>query len=276
MVDFALYSCDRSVAIHCGDEQSAALVRTAFGSMLVDRAPRSPVIRRYRIERTRSGKGFRVATDGKAPVRLPDAGELLFFLDKSITIAVQLERPDLFFMHAAVVSLGQRAVVLPAPSGSGKSTLALALAHGGFDYLSDELAPIDARRLAVHPFPHALCLKTSPPAPYRLPTTVLRAGKRLYIAPDSLGVRTRTTPLPVAAFIFLRRGPGKGPKARRITSGAAAAHVVANALNALAHPEAGLDVAAVLSQAAPCFQLDNTSLTGACEAVRTILQADRL
>jgi hypothetical protein len=35
---------------------------------------------------------------------------------------------------------------------------------------------------------------------------------------------------------------------------------MSNALNSLAHPAAGLDVAAMLSKAAPCFELDSADL----------------
>lgn len=271
MSEYTLAVCDRYITITSDAERPAAMVRAGFGSMFVDAAPRSSAMRRYRIGRARSGRGYSVTTDGSKPVGFSRLADLLFHLDKDITIALQIGRPDLFFLHAAVVALGERAVVLSAPSGSGKSTLALALAHDGFDYVSDELAPIDPLRRVVHPFPHALCLKALPPAPYRLPTRLLRAGKRLYLPAESLGRCARTTSLPIAAFVFLRRGREAGPLCRRITPGAAAAHMVANALNALAHADAGLGVAASLGQSVPCFELDTAHLGDACQAVRAIL-----
>lgn len=240
--------------------------------MLVDASAPSLVARRYRIDSVSPGSGFTVTTDDDKPVLLEDAGDLLFHLDKDLTIALQLQRADLFFLHAAVVALDDRAVVLSAPSGTGKSTLALALLQDGFDYLSDELAPIDAPRLTVHPFPHALCLKSPPPAPYRLPTEALQAGERYHVPADILRARARTQSLPVAAFVFLRPGSRTMTACRPITPGAAIAHLMANALNSLAHPAAGLDVAAMLSQAAPCFELDSADLGVACRAVREILQ----
>jgi hypothetical protein len=153
---FALSVCDRRFLIQSEDEEAASFVRAEFGSMLVDPSLPSPVARRYRIGSAPSASGFHVATDDDEPVLLEDADGLLFHLDKDLTIALQLQRADLFFLHAAVVALDDRAVVLSAPSGTGKSTLALALLENGFDYLSDELAPIDVQRLTVHPFPHAL------------------------------------------------------------------------------------------------------------------------
>lgn len=271
---FALSVCDRNFLIQSEDEEAASLVRAGFGSMLVDPSPPSPAVRRYRIGRAPSGSGFRFATNDDEPEFLEDADELLFHLDKDLTIALQLQRPDLFFLHAAVVALDDRAVVFSAPSGTGKSTLALALLEDGFDYLSDELAPIDVQRLSVHPFPHALCLKSPPPAPYCLPTRTLQTGKRYHLPADSLRGDARTQSLPIAAFIFLRPGSRTTTAYRPITRGTAIAHLMSNALNSLAHPAAGLDVAAMLSQAAPCFELDSADLGAACQAVREILRVD--
>lgn len=271
---FALSACDRYFLFQSEDEESASIVRAGFGSMLVDVSASLPVVRRYRIGSMPSGSGFRVAIDDNEPLWLEDIGDLLFYLDKDLTIALQLQRADLFFLHAAAVALDDCAVVLAAPSGSGKSTLALALLEDGFDYLSDELAPIDVQRMTVHPFPHALCLKSPPPEPYRLPTGALRAGEQYYVPADILRGRTRTTALPVAAFIFLRPGSQATITYHPITPGAAIARLIANAMNSLAHPAAGLDVAAMLSQAAPCFEFDSANLGDACHAVREILRMD--
>ncbi|HSD96017.1 MAG TPA: hypothetical protein VLB06_02635 [Sulfuricaulis sp.] len=271
---FALRVCDRRFLIQSEDAESASFVRAEFGSMLVDPSLPSPVVRRYRIGRAPSGSGFHVATDDDEPVWLEDADGLLFHLDKDLTIALQLQRADLFFLHAAAVALDDRAVVLSAPSGTGKSTLALALLENGFDYLSDELAPIDVQRLTVHPFPHALCLKSPPPAPYCLPTGALRIGERYHVPADILRGRARAQSLPVAAFIFLRRGSRTSTAYRPISRGTAIAYLMSNALNSLAHPAAGLDVAAMLSKAAPCFELDSADLGAACQAVREMMQGD--
>jgi len=59
-------------------------------------------------------------------------------------------------LHSAAVSYEGRGALIPATSGGGKTTLALELAIGGFDYLSDEFAPIDLGSLFVLPFPRPL------------------------------------------------------------------------------------------------------------------------
>jgi hypothetical protein len=97
-------------------------------------------------------------------------------LKKELTIDLQKIRRELYFLHAASLSLAGQGLLIVAASGRGKSTTAWALLHHGFDYLSDELAPVDLGSLRVQPYPHALCLKKAPPLPYSLPERTLRTS----------------------------------------------------------------------------------------------------
>jgi hypothetical protein len=200
-------------------------------------------------------------------------GVLLFHLDKSLTIALQRQRPDLYFLHAAAVALDGRVVLLAGPAGAGKSTLALSLLQHGFEYLSDELAPIDIGRAVAYPYPRALCLKSPPPAPLAVPSGTFVGGGRLHMPVTSLRVRHHTKPLPLAAIFFVGRGPAPVITCRRITAAAAVAHLAATGLNSLAHRGDGLDAAQELSGTVPCFRLDSTSLDAARAAVEGVVHA---
>jgi hypothetical protein len=231
--------------------------------------PKTGLSKWYNVQRAFGG-GFRLQ-DGSRLVNCSNAGDLLFHLDKSLTIAVQLLRPDLFFLHAAAVAVEGRVAILSAPPGTGKSTLTLALLQNGFEYLSDELAPIDPKRLTVHPFSHALCLKTEPPSLRTVPDTIAATG-RFHVPVNSLGVRAHTHPLLVTAICFVRRDAAAGDMCRPMATAPAVAHMMANALNRLAHPGEGLEVALRLSRELPCFELDSTDLNAACAAVRAVLE----
>jgi hypothetical protein len=61
-------------------------------------------------------------------------------------------------VHAAVATLGQVGVMLPAAAEAGKSTLVAGLVRSGFDYLTDEAAAIDPATLEVVPFPKPLSI----------------------------------------------------------------------------------------------------------------------
>jgi hypothetical protein len=62
------------------------------------------------------------------------------------------------FLHAGVVTLSGRAVLLPGASGSGKSTLVAALLRAGAEYCSDEFALVDPNGL-VYPYRRPLGLR---------------------------------------------------------------------------------------------------------------------
>jgi hypothetical protein len=231
-------------------------MEAAFGGM--SRASASG--RRLRdFDVTRTAAGYTVFSRDTGESTHPDADTLLFHIDKDVTIWLQLERRDLFFVHAAAIARGSQVVVLTAPSGTGKSTFVLSLVENGCEYLSDELAPIDLHTLAVEPYPHALCLKSPPPAPFELPPNTVRCGRRYHVPLAGPSDRVRT----LAGLVFIRRDKERFEQLRPISAGSAAARLMANALNPLAHPGDGLDVAVTLSQAVPCFELDVLDLAGA-------------
>ena len=60
--------------------------------------------------------------------------------------------PDVLPLHSGAVAWEGRGLVIPAASGGGKTTLALELSSHGWDYLSDEFAPICLSTLRVLPF----------------------------------------------------------------------------------------------------------------------------
>lgn len=62
-------------------------------------------------------------------------------------------------LHAGVVSINGKALLLPAKSRHGKSSLVAALIGSGADYYSDDFAVLDEDGL-VHPFPKMISLRS--------------------------------------------------------------------------------------------------------------------
>jgi hypothetical protein len=255
--------CDRTVAIECPDGDVAALLIAIFGALLHP-AGRADVASRIRIEY--AGEGVRIHADDGGTVMATNAANLLYQVDKLLTVALQHRRPDVYFLHAAAVARGGSALVLAAPPGTGKSTLALALVQRGFDYLSDELAPVDVPGLRVYPYPHALCLKSRPPAPCSLPPAALDVGGRYHVPAAALSESIPRHPVPLGALVFLTRGV-RATTCERLTPASASAHLMANALNARAHELDGLSAAARLAEQIPAFRIDTSSLDAACALV---------
>jgi hypothetical protein len=266
-----LQICDRRFAVACPDLETAALLDVAFGALEMAAGQASaPADAACRIERSREPPGYLLHEGADAATWCADTEELLYQLDKFLTLAVQRLRPDLYFLHAAAVASNGSVAVLAAPSGIGKSTLTLALVEAGLTYLSDELAPIDLHQLVVHPFAHAVCLK--PPLVGRVapPPQTLRVGNRFHVPREALPGRLAAEPLRLGTFIFLRRS-GRPSACEPLGAAAAAAHILSNALNPLAHGHDGLEPAVSLARRVPCFTLDVSRLPAAVAELRTVL-----
>ena len=172
------------------------------------------------------------AYDGTFGVLVDDeliAGDLsaevaIHALDSAIRAAVALNAPGLIFIHAGVVGVGDRALVLPAPSFAGKSSLVAALVEGGATYFSDEFAVLDFEG-AVHPYARPLSIRSEG----------ARYGEKtpLESMAGPVGQGTLRIGLIAATHYF----PGAQWNPERRTSGAGAMALLANAIPARTRPE---------------------------------------
>lgn len=261
---------DRTIGLQCEGAGVPELLLAAYGCLATP--PGGTLDISYSLGQANAGAGFFVAKAGQERLLAQDVAEFLFLFEKDLTIELQLRRRDLFFIHAAAVEYGGKAAIIAAPSGTGKSTTTWGLLHEGFRYLSDELAPVDLERMAVYPYPHALCLKSDPPSPYTLPAATLRTTETLHIPVKFLPAEAVMKPTPLAALFFLNRdASGKGCRVREISMGKAAARLLANALNPLAHHGDGLDAAIYIAQQAHCYELQVSDLTQVSSVIRKAL-----
>ena len=265
----------RTIKVQCEDAEVWALLTATYGTMCceVERADLN-----YTAGRQKRSGAFFLRGKGGRPLEALDDGEFLFLFEKEITIELQKLRPDLYFMHGGVLEFRGNALMLVGASGSGKSTTTWALLHHGFRYLSDELAPVDVTTLEVYPYPHALCLKNEPPGIYPLPPKSLRTSRTLHVPVDLLPSGVTRVPLPLTAIFFLRYHRDLSvPTMAPISQAAAAAHLITNALNPLAHPGYGLDGAVEISTRVPSFEVFRSDLHEICAlvkaAVKTVLSS---
>lgn len=204
---------------------------------------------------------------GRAPIAADTLCDLLFHLEKDLIVALQTRRPDLLHLHAAALAWEGRAWLLIGDSGAGKSTTTWGLLHHGLRYLSDELSPVDLESLAVHPYPHALCLKRRPPGPYAFPEDqVLDLGRTLHVPVAALPADVIHASCPLAGLIFVRHDPLlHQPVLRPLQAAEAGARLYVTTLNALAHSGHGLDAVASLAQRLPSWSLASAGLSDSCE-----------
>jgi hypothetical protein len=218
------------------------------------------------------GAMFSIVKGGESLVASTD-GEFLFLFEKDLTIELQKLRCDLFFIHSEVLSVAGAAIMLVGASGSGKSTTAWALSHHGYQYMSDELAPVDLNTFDVHPYPHALCLKQEPPGVYPLPITTLYTTHTLHVPVEDLPTAACGRPTPLMAIFFACYCPElTAPTVRPLGPAEGAARLFAHSLNPLAHPGDGLEGSIAIALRTPCFELFTADLPATCALVQNTLE----
>jgi hypothetical protein len=260
------------ILIDCSDPELGRLLTGNF-SALASAEEESPPDMAFSLTRDEASSSLWLAPQGQAAEVAVDFSDLLFLLEKQITVDLQRRRGDLFFLHAAAIAWGDNACLLAAESGGGKSTTTWGMLHHGFDYLTDELSAIDLGSMRVLPYPHAICLKREPPDPYPLPRSAMHLGRTIHIPVDTLPGRAISEPRRLAAVFLLKYRPDlRAPQIRAIGCAEAGARLYANALNALAHKDHGLDAVARIAAQVPCFEVLSAALPASCELIRATFE----
>ena len=242
-------------------------LRRAYSSLRSGDAETAPARQLVVVSDATSDKLLSWETGGERHSRTVSGfTSLLARIDDVLVVEAQKLRPDLLFLHAAVVCERDSALVIVGESGAGKSTLCLGLVQRGLGYSSDELAPLrlprrgeesEARESwSVHTFPRAITLKTMPPAPVSVPKDSIRAAG-FHVATDSLDdVRaTDAEAIPVGGIVILERDRDVEPRLRRLGRAEAVTALYPQTLNALAHAGDGLDPLLELCGAVPCWSV---------------------
>ncbi|WP_448173292.1 hypothetical protein [Rhizobacter fulvus] len=256
------------VSIRCDDVEAAELLAFCFSAIRDSggggETGSTPVLT-YLVRRIPSER-IQLICPAERSVECEGWDDVLYALEHDLTVSLQRKRPELLFIHAAALERSGRAYLLAGASGDGKSTTAWGLLHRGFNYLSDELSPIDVSTLRVHPYPRALSLKRLPPTSHPLPAAGVRHLK------DTVRIGAETIPVsgmrlcPIDSIVFVRHDRLRAsPTLRRLSSAEAGARLYTASLNALAHPDQGLDVALRTASRMRCFELEAADLTRTCD-----------
>ncbi len=140
------------------------------------------------------------------------------------------------FVHAGVVEIRGRALLLPARSGAGKSTLVAALLRAGATYGSDELAVFD-RDGHVHPYSRPI---------------VLRVGERSIarVGPETFGSRAFDRRIRPGAVLFTEFQSSGRLDVRAMSTGQVVIRLLEHCLGARGRPTETLRIlGAVAGQA---------------------------
>ncbi|MGI8813426.1 MAG: hypothetical protein ACR2IH_13005 [Pyrinomonadaceae bacterium] len=132
---------------------------------------------------------------------------LLPFFISLLRVSVAERIRDKVFVHAGVVGVHDRAIVIPGNSFTGKTTLVAELVKRGADYLSDEYAVLDGDGF-VHPFTRDLSIR-------------VRGEREIEaeITAESLGGRKGTRPMSVGMVLITEYEPAASLPPETLTLG---------------------------------------------------------
>ncbi len=172
----------------------------------------------------------------------PELDQAIDAFESDLQLFVAETAPRRVFVHAGVVGLRGRAIVIPGRSFSGKTSLVAALVKAGAVYYSDEYAVLDERG-RVHHYARPLSIRENgyleKPKKYRVETLGGRAGVR---------------PLPVGMVVVSKYEAGARWRPRRLSEGEGALELMANTVSARRQPEAMLGAIREVVSRAPVLK----------------------
>ena len=173
-------------------------------------------------------------------------------------------------VHAAAVSRGGRAVLLPAEMESGKTTLTVALIRAGFDYITDEAVALDRVDGSIHPYAKPLFLDPgswplfADLAPRSDPT---REPEQWHIGPDEIRAGCVASGATPAWIVFPTYRAGSASSLCPISRAEALLEMTKNTFAFSARSRANLDQLADVVRSCRCYRLRVDDLD---EAVRIL------
>ncbi|MEO6223754.1 MAG: hypothetical protein ABIP90_10920 [Vicinamibacterales bacterium] len=187
-----------------------------------------PVERQFLVHAGEDGS-VSLFLDGEELGRTPSEANALQYLAARIKLAVGESTRSHVIVHAGVVGLGEKAIVLPAHSFQGKTTLVRELVARGAVYYSDDLAIFDQRGL-VYPFAKTLSLRG-----------IANEYEQVEHTVESLGGVTGEAPLPVGLVLFTSFAQGAEWQPREISPGQALLKLVEHTQNVRTNPLAAME-----------------------------------
>jgi len=272
-MELNVLGCDYIVV--CEDPVAKRAIEQCYSSFIVPRDDYSTASKPFLITESSGGWDFHFS---ECIMHCPTLSDLIYDFEKALTIDIQRVRTEWLFVHGAALAVDGHCVVVAGDSGAGKSSLCWSLCNAGFEYLSDELAPIDPVDNSVVPYPHAICLKGISHLAEALPQGILRGGATIHVPTGDIPAPTSTAPVPLAALLFVESAMAAtvDEMLRPVSAGEAAAMLYSHSLNQLAHERAGLGAVSKIVSRIPCYKLKRGRPAELVDAVRAVLSGEPL
>ena len=181
-----------------------------------------------------------------------DPANLADWLNRDILDQFIRAHPARLWLHAGAVEIAGRAVLIVGKSGQGKSTLVKHLLDSGWNYLSDEMAPVDTVSWEVSPYPRTPVRRVNPG--HYVESIVRHPIKRETLPLQLSQVSRANARIGMIAFPTFRYG--SAASMRPVSAGEAALKLSASCTNFTDLQAVAVTWIAVLAQTIPCVLLE--------------------
>ena len=243
-----------------------------------------------RLVERRSHAGFgkamvRMTVDGQAPHENMPADQALAVFEWGMNLVIALRSHAFLMLHAAVVEIDDKAMLLPAAPGSGKTTLAAGLVLGEWRLFSDEFGLIRPGSMEMVPIPRPMALKNESIDVIRQidPTTIIgpkirgtRKGTVAHLKPPVESVRRSDEYAPVKWIVFPRWMPDVETRLTEISRAESMMRIAGNAFNYEMIGEPAFHTVAGLVDGARCFDFEYSDLPNAVNSLTDFVRRDDL
>jgi len=261
---------EQNISISSKSKVLIDIARSNFSAFEVYPLEERQYVLRYDLKVDKDFNHFEVVRNGSFSLQSTDTGLFLYHLEKDITVEIQHLCKNLFFMHGAVLEKNGELLLLTGRSGAGKSTTTWGLLNNGFNYLSDELAPINLETMNASPYPHAVCLKSHPPL-YPLPDGILKTNRTMHVPVELLPSKAHLESFPLTRVIIVEfSSDNKKPVLTQLSQAEACINIYTNGLNQLSHDNDGLAAASQIASNCDCYTLAAAKLDETCELIKTL------
>ncbi|HUR00870.1 MAG TPA: hypothetical protein VM166_15580 [Gemmatimonadaceae bacterium] len=244
----------------CADaDEIVFLIRQAYWSMLGEGAGQS--VEEFEVRKVAGG--YSLSGRGVLETTVESSGQAIDWLRPRILAAFMKGRPDLLWLHAGVVRFQGFATLIVGPSGSGKSTLSTKLCQLGWEFLSDEVAPLGVESHVVVPYPQSPFRRVNPGTAL-LPHEVDELRRELWQPP---GDAVWSLPTEVNLVVFPEFSFGSETEAKKLGPGDAAMELLKNSIDFFRHREAAVSRLVDLAAVIPCHALQYGDGTDAAEKI---------
>jgi hypothetical protein len=252
-----------TVAIRSEIDEVIQHVSDVFDHMIVE----SGSTREAEIEVWTENSGFTLRSDETHQYPGTPLEHFLPLLKETVRVHFMKARRDLLWMHAAAVAKSDSGVLIAAPSGQGKSTISTLLADRGWEFLSDDVAPVSTSNAHVIPFPMRPVRRT--------PSLFVVADDDVNQLPrESVSIRPeriRRQPAQLSAIVVIAYKPDTRSSLSRLAQGTGALEVLRNLTNFVDHKSGAVSGVAQLARRLPIYMLSYSDRNEAVSLVDQII-----